>query len=160
MFFPQHLFVWVSLPCSPECTGRQCRNFTFPEGSVKWHRCNYYYCCYCCCTPREIPKTRFLLCFFNDFSLNAEKCFQIMLARCTTAKREHRLAVGTSRNWCRLVENPSIALPSCLVLDPFKRELVFGRCQAQMLKNTMFFPTTLVCVGLLTLQPWVHRKAM
>ncbi len=43
-FSPQHQLVWVSLTCSPEHRGRQCKNFTFLAGSVKWHRY-----CYCCC---------------------------------------------------------------------------------------------------------------
>jgi hypothetical protein len=39
--------LWASLTCSPEHTARQCRNLTFPAGSVKRHRCR------CCryCTP-------------------------------------------------------------------------------------------------------------
>ena len=45
-FSPQHQLMWVSLTYSPECRGRQCRNFTLPRGSVKWPRC-YYCCCYC-----------------------------------------------------------------------------------------------------------------
>ena len=38
--------LWASLTCSPEHTARQCRNLTFPAGSVKRQR-GYY----CCCTP-------------------------------------------------------------------------------------------------------------
>ena len=49
-FFPQHLFVWVSLTYIPEHTGRQCRNFTFPESPK--HDVPHCYCCTppCICT--------------------------------------------------------------------------------------------------------------
>ena len=52
-FFPQHQLVWVSLTCSPDHRGRQCRNFTLPRGSVKWHKCCCYYCCCYCGSLRS-----------------------------------------------------------------------------------------------------------
>ena len=48
--------MWVSLTYSPECRGRQCRNFTLPRGSVKWDQCCY--CCYCCCCCGSLQTTQ------------------------------------------------------------------------------------------------------
>ena len=41
--------LWASLTCSPEHTARQCRNLTFPAGSVKRHR-------WCCTPPFTTPQ--------------------------------------------------------------------------------------------------------
>ena len=65
--------LWVSLPCSPEHRGRQCRNFTFPAAAVKRHHYSY-----CCCIPLASDwKSMFFSMFFNDFTSNIKKtqCF-------------------------------------------------------------------------------------